>query len=70
MDSWGSSTLSNITVSIVASRLVICRPFIVPALKEARRLYDPSIAASKDRMVSSGRSIRGRVGLDRSGSAV
>ena len=42
---------------------------IVPALKEALRLYDPSIAASKDRIVSSGRSMRGRVGLDRSGSA-
>lgn len=41
----------------------------VPALYVARRLYEPSIAASKDRMVSSGRSSRGRVGLDRSGSA-
>lgn len=48
----------------------MCRQYVVPALKEALRLYDPSIAASKDRMVSSGRSIRGRVGFDRSGSAV
>ena len=48
----------------------MCRQYIVPALNEALRLYDPSMAASKDRMVSSGRSIRGRVGLDRSGSAV
>ena len=33
------------------------------------RLYDPSMAASNDRMVSKGRSRRGRVGFDRSGSA-
>ena len=50
--------------------LVVCRKPIVPALKDALRLYEPSIAASKDRIVSRGRSIRGRVGLDRSGSAV
>ena len=68
--SWGSSTLWNTPISFVISRLIICRQYVVPALKEALRLYDPSIAASKDRMVSSGRSIRGRVGFDRSGSAV
>lgn len=63
-------TLLNASVSVVVCRLVVCKQNAVPALKEALRLYDPSIAASKDRMVSSGRSIRGRVGLDRSGSAV
>lgn len=42
---------------------------LVPALNDVRRVYVPSIAASKDRMVSSGRSRRGRVGFDRSGSA-
>lgn len=31
-------------------------------------MYDPSMAASNDRMVSRGRSRRGRVGFDRSGS--
>ena len=40
----------------------------LPALKDCLRLYDPSIAASNERMVSNGRSRRGRVGLDRSGS--
>ncbi len=69
-DSRDSSILFNSSISIVICRLVICRQYVVPALKEALRLYDPSIAASKDRMVSSGRSIRGRVGLDRSGSAI
>ena len=34
-----------------------------------RRLYSPSIEASKERIVSSGRSHRERVGLERSGSA-
>lgn len=58
------------SISVVICGLDICRLNVVPALKEALRLYEPSIAASKDRMVSSGRSIRGRVGLDRSGSAV
>lgn len=43
---------------------------LVPALYVERLLYDPSIAASKDRIVSKGRSRRGRVGLDRSGSAI
>lgn len=43
---------------------------LVPALNDARRLYDPSMAASKDLMVSNGRSSRGRVGLDRSGSTI
>ena len=33
-------------------------------------MYEPSIAASKDLIVSRGRSIRGLVGFDRSGSAV
>jgi hypothetical protein len=33
-------------------------------------LYVPSKAASKARMVSNGRSNRGRVGLERSGSAL
>ena len=42
---------------------------VVPALKDALRLYDPSMAASKDRIVSSGRSMRDLVGLDKSGSA-
>ncbi len=69
-DSRDSSILLNSLISIVICRLVICRQYVVPALKEALRLYDPSIAASKDRMVSRGRSIRGRVGLDRSGSAI
>lgn len=40
----------------------------LPALKDCLRLYDPSIAASNERMVSNGRSSRGRVGLDLSGS--
>lgn len=40
----------------------------LPALKDCLRLYDPSIAASNERMVSNGRSRRGRVGLDLSGS--
>ena len=43
---------------------------VLPALKDALRLYEPSIAASKDLIVSKGRSIRGLVGFDRSGSAV
>lgn len=41
----------------------------VLALECGRRLYAPSIAASKERIVSRGRSNRDRVGLDRSGSA-
>ena len=40
-------------------------------LKEFPRLLEvPSAAALNERIVSSGRSIRGRVGLDRSGSAM
>jgi len=42
----------------------------VPDLLTERRLYPPSIALSKDLMVSRGLSQRGRVGLERSGSAV
>ena len=42
----------------------------IPGRAGARRLYDPSIAASNDLMVSRGRSIRGRVGLERSGSTI
>ena len=50
-------------------QIILRRQCILPALKDALRLYDPSIAASKDRIVSSGRSMRDLVGLDRSGSA-
>lgn len=39
------------------------------AYETGRLLYVPYIAASKDRIVSKGRSNRGRVGLERSGSA-
>lgn len=42
---------------------------VVPALENGLLSYAPFIAASKDRIVSRGRSNRGRVGLDRSGSA-
>ena len=41
---------------------------VLPTL-ENLLLYPPSMAASNARMVSNGRSIRGRVGFDRSGSA-
>lgn len=42
---------------------------LIPALEKGLFSYAPFIAASKDRIVSSGRSKRGLVGLDRSGSA-
>lgn len=43
----------------------------IPVLTYDARLllYEPLMAASNDRMVSRGRSKRGRVGFDRSGSA-
>lgn len=56
-------------IESVITAVALAEKLLVPALIDARRLYDPSIAASKDRIVSSGRSNRGRVGFDRSGSA-
>lgn len=43
----------------------------IPVLAYDARLllYEPLMAASNDRIVSKGRSKRGRVGFDRSGSA-
>lgn len=41
----------------------------LPAREGGLRSYEPSIAASKARIVSNGRSSLGLVGLDRSGSA-
>ena len=60
--------LQRNSVSLAASEIVCCWD-LLPVRETGLRLYDPSIAASKDLIVSSGRSSRGRVGLDRSGSA-
>ena len=58
--------MNNISVFVSQCK----RRFLVPALMyDDLRLYPPSMDASKDRMVSNGRSRRGRVGFDRSGSA-
>ena len=54
-------------IIMISSYVKMC---LLPVLKDCLRLVFPSIAASKERMVSKGRSRRGRVGLEASGSAV
>lgn len=47
----------------------LCMMVHTPDILDILRLFSPSIAASNERMVSSGRSRRGLVGFERSGSA-
>lgn len=79
--SWATNVASSATGILVAGIVTLCivladcilrRTLLLflPDLVADLRLYPPSIAFSNERMVSSGRSQRGRVGFERSGSAV